>query len=189
MRHYLLILTLFAILAAGAQSGGTDIDPDNFDNQKLEKILFDKVNAYRKSQAKLPLRYNPMVKKVASDQCDYLKDKKELTHEQPEANKRTVLDRFKFHTKVTKASVGENLIELYVLKRLSFPDPKTGKVLTTTITTYEEAADMMLNFWKSSSFHNQNMLSDKFEMGAISVNYDPATKRVIGVQVFAKVGG
>ena len=174
-------------LGASAQGVGDTIVLDNFKQKKMEKALFDKVNEYRGANQLPALRFNQVVYKVADDHLQYLKGQTELTHTQPDPAKKNSYERFKYYTKQSRAQVGENLVEIKVHMNLFIPADGPEKFKKVAVYTYEEAAEMMFSIWKSSDFHNQNMLSQKYSMGAMAIHLDPETKRMIAVHVFAKL--
>jgi uncharacterized protein YkwD len=188
MRNLILMIIGFYAITLNAQTVNDTINPNAFNQQLMEKAVLQKVNSYRTANGKTALVYNAVVYKVAKDHTEFLKTADELTHEQPNPKKKSVRDRFKYHTKLSNFVVGENLAQTSVLIP-TYNYNNSGEVEKSIAYTYQEAATYMFYAWKQSSFHNQNMLSDKYQMSAVSTYFNPENKSVIGVQVFAKVGG
>ncbi len=169
------------------QNVNDTIDPNAFNQQLMEKAVFDKVNEYRVTKGKKELIYNAVIYKVADDQLQYINEKGELTHEQNTPNKRYVRDRVKLYTKQQYFHAGENLAQTSILIPTYQYDSK-GRTKMSVAYTYQQAADYMFYAWKQSEFHNKNMLSDVYQMSAIAVGLDPEDNTLTGVQVFVKIG-
>ena len=181
---YTVILASFA-LASMAQAG-TKIDASDFDHKLFERLLFNKVNEFRVENGRKALVKNIYLYKVANDHNLYLKNKKKLTHQQDIPGKINVQDRLKAYIDVQGYSVGENLARTFVLKP-THNYMRDGKTSVTTATTYEEAAEYMLNAWIQSTVHKDNMLDPGFELAAIASYYNPMNGSLTGVQVFATI--
>ncbi len=185
-RSIAIILVSMIAAVSFAQSKNDTINPDKFNQKLMEKTIFNKVNQYRKQKGVAALNYNTIIYKVADDHTQYLSDKATITHSQTTPGKETVNDRFKYYVKVENYSVGENIARTFVLTRTN-NFLSNGKSEKSIAYTYEQAAEYMFNAWKQSDFHNTNMLSNKFQLGAISVYLNKETKEMTAVQVFAKI--
>ena len=188
MKNAILLFTLlFSLQAVNAQTKKDTIDSKNFNETLFEKLLFQKVNEYRKDNGVKEVLFNSMIYKVAYDHATYLNLKDKIGHSQTIEGKKTVQDRLRYYTKVQNFTVGENIARTVVLKRTR-NYLSNGTIKPSIAYTYEEAVEYMLNAWKQSSFHNTNMLSTRFELSAISAKFNPATKSITAVNVLAKIG-
>lgn len=182
---YSLLLLGFVSIAFATHPNDT-IDPKKFDTTLFEKAIFYKVNEYRKQNGKRALLSNSVIYKVAKDHNDFLKTQKELTHDQPTAEKATVQNRIEYYLKVKRYAAGENLARTFVLKPTYNYDEK-GKTSLSTASTYAQAAEYMFNAWKQSEFHNKNMLSDAYQIAAIAAYFNPKDYSLTATQVFARI--
>lgn len=188
MRYLFLLTTIIGLsFSSQAASVKDTIDGANFNKILFEKALFDKINAFRKANSKINYIFNTSLHKAAEDHAAYLKKTGLLTHEQDNLENKTVYDRVKKYVKSSNFAVGENVARIYVLKpALNYNDE--GKASMSTASTYEQAVNNMFNAWKQSSFHKKNMLSDKYTITAIAVEFNSNDKSIVGVQVFARFG-
>ena len=180
------LLILGSVGVALASHPNDKIDPKNFNTKLFEKALFFKVNEYRKENGLRPMMSNSIIHKVAKDHNDFLKGEKQITHDQPTAEKASVQDRLKFYLNVKSFAVGENIARTFVLKPTYNYDRK-GKTNLSTAKTYAEAAEYMFNAWKQSDFHNKNMLNPKYEIAAIAAYFNPKDFSLTATQVFARI--
>ncbi|MDB4107526.1 CAP domain-containing protein [Bacteroidia bacterium] len=162
------------------------IDAKNFNHLFFVKTLHSKINAYRKENGLRPLMNNSIIAKVSNDQCNYLKNKKELTHDQPTIGKKNVQERLLHYINVKRYSVAENLAKTYVLRNTQ-NYMRDGSTKRTVASTYDEAAKYMLNAWIQSDFHNKNILNPKYELSGLSAYFNPVDFSLTAVQVFAKI--
>lgn len=183
----LLVLCLITAKFSFAVDAKDTIDANNFNRTVFEKALFDKINEYRKDNGKPEYIFNTMLHKAAEDHAQYLKKTGLLTHEQDNLENKTVYNRVKKYVKSSRFAVGENISRVYALKP-SLNYNSSGKATMSTAYTYEQAATNMFNAWKQSSFHKKNMLSEKYNISAIAVEFNPKDKSIVGVQVFARFG-
>lgn len=180
------MLILGFVSLAFATHPNDKINPKSFDTKLFEKAIFYKVNEYRKSKGIRPLLNNSVIYKVAKDHNDFLKTNKELTHDQPTAEKATVQNRIEYYLKVKRYAAGENLARTFVLKPTYNYDDK-GKTSLNTATTYAESAEYMFNAWKQSEFHNKNMLNSDYQISAIAAYFNPKDYSLTATQVFARI--
>jgi uncharacterized protein YkwD len=188
MKKYILFLVglLFSISSIEAQSKSDNIDPDKFNHTLFEQLIFTKVNEYRVTNGRTALINNSTIYKVAKDHNDFLKTNGELTHDQPTTGKRTVQERLLHYMNVKKYAIGENIARTFVLTPTYNYDEK-GETSLNEANTYEEAATYMLNAWIQSDAHRENILKDKYQLGAIASYFNPNDKSLTAVQVFAKI--
>ena len=185
MKYLSLILICLGIgFQASAINAQDTINPKKFSNITFEKTLFEKVNAYRKANSMQPYLFNQLIHNAASDHAKYLGRTGKLTHEQDNLKTKTVYDRVRRHIRSSRFVVGENLARTVVLKP-SMNYNGSGKAQLSTAMTYEEAAEFVFNAWKQSDFHNKNMLSGKYSISAIAVDFNHEEFSVTSVQVFA----
>lgn len=181
-----LTLTLSAILSI-AQLATDKINPKAFNHKLFEQTLQTKINDYRIQNKLRPLVANNMIYKVAQDHSEFLKNKAEITHDQPIAGKQTVQNRLEYYLKVKKYEVGENIARTFVLKP-TYNYQKDGTTKLSTAQTYEEAATYMLNAWLQSEFHRNNILNANYQLSGLASYYNPVNQSLTAVQVFAKIG-
>lgn len=187
--RYIVLLASFVfthqmLLATNAKD---TIDANNFNRTVFEKALFDKINEFRADQNKPKYIFNVMLHKAAEDHAKYLKKTGLLTHEQDNLANKTVYNRVKKYIKSSNFAVGENISRVFALKPAMNYNSE-GKASMTTAYTYEQAAENMFHAWKQSSFHKKNMLSEKYNISAIAVEFNAKDNSIVGVQVFARFG-
>ncbi|MBR9859629.1 CAP domain-containing protein [bacterium] len=187
MRISILLISLGMMVSTYATSLKDTIDPNNFDQTFFEKSMFDKVNSYRKSLYVNPLVFNEKIYEAAEDHCKYMMENNTLTHDQNVPGKKTVYDRVKKTTGVSKLAVAENVARSVVLMPAMNYD-ENGKASMKTAWTYEQAVEYLFNAWRQSDFHRKNMGSDKYVVSAIAIQFDPKSKAIHAVQVFARFG-
>ena len=186
-KYSLFFIGLFlSFLSINAQNGSDQINPSNFNHQLFEKLIFEKVNEYRVANGCKPLKYDTIIYKVAKDHNDFLKNKTQLTHDQPTPGKRTIQERLLHYLDVEKYSIGENIARTFVLIP-TYNYDKKGKTAISTAKTYNEAATYMLNTWMQSKYHNENILNKKYTLGSIAAYFNPKDKSLTAVQVFANI--
>ncbi len=183
----LFLLILFTTCSVYGLDGRDTIDADEFSQITFEKTLFFKVNEYRQSKGLKPLMFNQLIRKAANDHAIYLVNTGKLTHEQDVLKSKTVQDRVRKYVKSGRFIVAENIARTYVLRNTIIYDSQ-GKKQEGTVYTYGEAAEAMFNAWKQSNFHNKNMLSDKYSIAAIAVEFKKEDLSLTSVQVFAHFG-
>lgn len=186
MRKLVVLILFSLVLSASAQTAANDtLDPNRFNKRFLEKLVLNKVNAYRKSKGLSELAFNPSIYKVSEDHLNYIKNKA-LTHEQNVPGKVEVHDRLKYYTRARSFAVSENIARTYVLTP-TYNFSKNGSSSLTTAYTYDQAAEYLVNAWLQSAYHVSNMSQAVYDMSGVSLYLNPKDKTLTAVQVFAKI--
>ncbi len=181
----LVFLIFFTVLASISYSQ-TPIDKNDFNEVLFHKILLEEINQYRSETGLGKLTNNLSLTKAAKDHSTFLRDKKVLTHNQPTTGKRTVQERLLNYVKPTKYTVGENIAQSYILKQ-SYNYQRDGSTKIYVASTYEKAAEYMLNSWIQSKSHNENLLNVKYELSGLSTYFNAKTGQLTTVHVFARL--
>lgn len=162
------------------------IDLNNFNKRKLESLIVKEINKYRSSQKLSSLFDNQIISNVARDQLNYILIKNEVTHKQDVKGKKNVIDRVEFYTKKRPASVSENISTIFILNPLKYKD-ENGELKDIQITTYSEASRQIFLSWLNSPIHLKNLSIPEMEIVGTAVNLHPKSKKLIAVQVYAKM--
>ena len=149
MKRILVILILFFYFSP------------TFSQTKVESILFNKINDYRKEKNIPMVEWGDVVYKVAIDQTDYMSKTNNCTHDQqPETDHFTNFDRELFRKKFKKQgidtdyhTVGENCYIGYNISHLS---------------NYE-ISKKVFNAWLNSPHHHEILLDDDFNFAAVAI--------------------
>ncbi|MGB0840047.1 MAG: CAP domain-containing protein [Chitinophagales bacterium] len=156
------------------------ISPNKFDQALLEELIHEKVNEIRAKKRKSTLDTDVILRKAATEQSRYVKVKRKLTHNQTNAEKRTVMDRVLYYKGSKFKSVGENLA--YV----GFTVEIQGKKRKILYPTYEEMAEEIVWGWVKSKPHYKNMLRANYNHVGTSALYDVRKGGVYATQVFGQ---
>jgi uncharacterized protein YkwD len=163
-----------------AQTAGTKINPDSLNFDFLESLIKTKIDSVRLVNNKKALADNDTLKKAASDQINYVKAKKQLTHLQSEnPEKKFISDRLKYYG-IVNTYTGENLVMTYIFTKIS--NRKGGTYINIT---YKDLADDIINLWVKSKGHFKNIINEEYTMTAVAVSYDKSTKTIYAAQVFS----
>jgi len=143
---------------------------------ELRQELFELVNELRLEKGRLPLMFDPVLKKAAQNQSDYMARENELTHGQKKYEWSTPKKRVLKFEGNGFATVGENVLSS---KPQNFP--LNGSELQTL------AKEMFLG-WKNSPGHYANMIDSEYKLGDFGFRESSKTNRVYAAQVFGKKG-
>ncbi len=182
MRHYSFSIILFLTVThfvQAQQTSSNEISLFQPDKKKLEQLTFIAVNKLREEKKLEHLYWDEVLFRAAQDHADFLIHEKKISHFQKTKGKGTPGERVKLHEGILYTAIGENIVQI----QLGVPFAVKGKKLSTV--TYESSAHIMAQLWKASPGHYKNILSSKFNCTALATSYDPATQRLIAVQVFA----
>lgn len=178
-KKILIVLFLLAFVKGFSQKPADPINPSAINFQLIDKLFNDKLNELRKTKAASALAADPILKKAAQDQADFMNANDTLTHFQTTAIKKTPSDRVIFY-KGKQDGVGENVLFTFFLKPITVKNKKAP----VTITTYAEAAEQIFQSWKNSPGHYKNMIEPKYDLQGIAFSYNPASQKVYASQVF-----
>lgn len=184
MKCKIVYTTIVIILASAgitnSQSAGSTINPDSLNATFLEALIKLKIDSVRLIYKKKALIENDTLKNAATDQVNYIKEKKVLTHFQAgNSSKYSVSNRVEYYGLKNKY-VGENIAYTYILTKIR--DKKSGIY---TNSTYQELADDIVGLWVKSKGHLKNIISDNFTETAVAVSYDKKYKLVYAGQTFS----
>ena len=156
------------------------IDLNNFDEAKINRLVFEEINKVRESKGLKALKVHNSLEKAAEIQSDYMLEKNKMTHEQ---NKR----KFSNPQKRVLASgpepryVAENVAFFDVLLpvKVSFLNGKEVYV-----DNYEMLAEYFVKAWVQSPGHNKNIMNKYGDFTGVSCKLDKKQQRVYVTQVF-----
>lgn len=186
MKNWYLLLLILVVPFSSVFSDDDQINPDDFNARKLEKLILQEINKYRSSQKLSSLFDNQIISNVARDQLNYILIKNKVTHDQDIDEKKTVFDRVKFYTKKRPEFVSENISTIMVHSLLKNKDEK-GELKDVIVTTYSEAARQIFLSWLNSPIHLKNLSIPEMQIAGTAVNLNPKSKKLIAVQVYAKI--
>jgi uncharacterized protein YkwD len=185
MKHFLFALSLFLLNPLVPFSNDDLIILDKFNNKKLERLLLQEINAYRSTQKLSSLFDNQIIYKAAKDQIDYIIENNELTHDQKNPEKASVLNRVHFYAKRNPSVVSENISKIMVMLPLQYLDEK-GLKKETRVSTYKEAARQIFLSWLNSPIHLRNLSISEMQLAGTAVHLNATSKELIVVQVYAR---
>lgn len=178
--HIILIFTITNFAVVKAQTASSKINPDSLNTSFLEALIKTKIDSVRFVNNKQALSDNDTLKKAATDQVNYVKKKKQLTHFQNKDKKKyDIGDRVAYYG-FKNTYVGENLAYTYIFTKIN--NRKGGTYINTT---YKDLADDIVKLWVKSKGHFKNMIDYKYIKTAVAVSYDKKTKIVYAGQVFS----
>ena len=149
MKRILLILILFFYFTP------------SFSQTKVEDILFNKINDYRKEKNIPIVEWGDVVYKVAIDQTDYMSKTDNCTHDQqPETDHFSNFDMELFRKKFRRKgidtdyhTVGENCFIGYGIDTASF----------------KQISERVFNGWLNSPPHHGMLLDGDYKYCAVSI--------------------
>lgn len=174
----LLITIIFLPFLAEAQTRNDTIDPENLNYSLLDSLIKEGVDSLRIKRNRQALTNDTTLQKAAQDHADYLIEKTVLSHFQNNRKKRTVQLRVESYGG-TNFLCGENLAMTYVLT------PMKVKSTYYINRTYQHVANDFVTMWKKSRSHYTNLLRREYTHTGLAISFDPVSKKIIAVQVFA----
>jgi len=164
---------------ASGNNANSIINPDNFDEELLAKLLLEGINQLRASKKAGPLSPDPLLAKAALDQNKFITQRGKLSHEQgAKSPKQTVSDRVAYYGGHYDM-VGENL-QLW-----GFMVITQGRKSTTEYTTYKEAAEGLVKNWVSSKPHYENLVRKEFKLVGTAIGFNQNDNGLYATQVYA----
>lgn len=143
----------------------------NFSQNRIEKVVLEKVNTLRDSLDLPPLKYDKILSTAGKDQAFYMLAKQKLTHFQKTFSKESPAARVEYY-KGNRTYIGENVAKVPIsyFKKDSLDIEKT--------------AQNLFNSWLNSPPHYKNMIHPNFtKMG---LNFVPVGKKQLyAAQVFS----
>jgi uncharacterized protein YkwD len=177
----LTLALLLTIILLHGQSPNDTIDPDHFNYKLAQDIFLEKFNAFRVSIKTPVMEPDPILQKAAQSQAGYCMKKNLVTHYQPEYDKMyEPKDRVRFYHG-NHGLVGENC--LYNFIRVAAMDTHAHQM--TTIYTYDQLANGILEQWKNSPPHYANMIHKEYTRTGIALSMHEDKKTIYATQVFA----
>ncbi len=177
----LLLLLFFSFFPFRiyTQQPSDTIDKQNIHHQLLEQLIEKGVDSLRTQKNRSILLFDSILYKAAADHAHYLLTKRSLSHTQTNAKKKNAQKRVEYYGG-EGYYVGENIALTYIQTAVN-----DGNNRDYTNYTYKATALSIINIWRQSSAHYQNLLNPQYNHTAVAVVYDEGTKRLIAVQVFA----
>lgn len=183
-RIVLALLISLASMKSMATVPSDSVVIDKLDIAYLEALVKEKIDSIRISHNLSQLGHDTMLYKVAIDHAIYLQNRKQMTHYQSSKMKRTALDRAKYYGVKNLRLVGENIVYNF-MERMKVYDPNTNETMFYFSYTYEKLANDLVTTWMESKSHYETLKTPDWESTAVAVAFDPETKEIICVQVFA----
>ena len=152
----------------------------NLNFQKIESLFMSQLNQHRKEKVLSSLGSDPILKKAAKDQSDFMRSKNMVTHGQPTADKSSPEKRVAYY-KGTHDRIGENCIAIY----LKTPMKTKYSKIPLKISTYDQAAQALFLGWKNSPLHYKNMLTPDYELQGLGFSFNADSNILYVAQVFS----
>jgi uncharacterized protein YkwD len=182
MRKQICVTLLFCLLL-GFRPKSSSFTPQTLDTNRLELLVLSRINQERIRNNLKSLTTNYILQQAALDQAKYVSGLGKLSHSQPLKEKAKAKDRVKYYGGSMQA-VGENIAYIKIFESAVYKG-ETGTVDTTTISSYEQAADYLVYAWLNSAPHKTNILFPKYTETGVKVVYNAKLKTLFSVQVFA----
>lgn len=178
----LLLLLATAPLAACAQDPSDEIDSGNPDLPYLEHLVKTKIDSIRLDLGLYPLVNDSILYIASKDHAGYLVRKKTLSHFEDKESKKTPQKRAEYY-KAKNYFTGENVASTYAL----MPVRSKGSKKSHINRTYDDAANDLVKMWRKSKKHYKNIITSRYQVTGVAIAYDPKTKSIKAVQMFAEV--
>lgn len=176
---FLLNLSLEWGLAKTEKMENPIVDSNNFDKQRLEFLILEKVNQIRETYNIDPLLLEDKLELAAASQAKNMQSLNRVSHHQISLNKFSLTNRIQYF-KIKNKHVGENVADIYldIPMKVNF----TKEILR--IKTYKESADALVLSWKYSPGHFKNIIDPNFKFTGIKVEINPQENIIYAAQVF-----
>lgn len=144
----------------------------NINIEKIDVILFDKINIVRVENKCSKLQRDVNLDKAATNQAEYIASKEVLDHFQNENSKtKKLLDRVRFFSKDKYVNVAENLLFTTISKNT---------------TDTEVVAEKMKSLWVKSPNHFKNIKNSEYNYTGFGFVLNKSKTKIYIVQVFGK---
>lgn len=183
MKSAVLLFFLTTLLRSTlhAQGAGDTIDPDHINKGLIQALYMNELNSLRSQKKLAPLSSDSILQKAAQDQADYCSRNNIATHRQAEfAKKNTPKDRVAFYHG-NHASVGENILMVYLKTTAS--DPNTQKEYT--VYTYGGLAHAIFDQWLHGTDHYTSMINSEYTHSGLGITVYRNKKAIYIAQVLA----
>lgn len=180
LKKKLLLLLLVFSLKGYAQKKSPEINLAALDYHQIEAEFIARLNSLRAELKLNALENDNILKKAATDQSHYQKEKHFLTHDQKTKGKEKPANRVFFYNG-THDQVGENCIKI-PLKR-NYKSKYSKKEIN--VNTYADAGDALFLGWKNSPAHYNNMSDPDYDVYGLGFSFDKDSSYLYCTQVFA----
>lgn len=178
-----IIIACFFLLPGllAAQQPNDPFPGENYNHKYLEHLIKVKVDSVRETKGLYPLANDALLYYTSRDHALYLREEKKLSHYNTDDDSlKTPQLRAECKGAVNYLT-GENLARTYVGRTM-----REGKREYVN-TTYADIANDLVNGWVNSPDHYANIITPRFEVTGVAVEYDPEKKEIKAVQMFAEV--
>ncbi len=165
-----------------SQQANDKINLNALNEKLLEHLIKVKIDEVRQQQKLAPLHNDSVLYVAAKFHANYLFNKGELSHTEPENKKmETPQKRADFFGAINYL-VGENVA--FTLVGLPVRDKKSKIHINTT---YDETATDFVTLWVNSPGHYKNIITPNYNATGLAIYVDTKTKRIYAVQKFAQI--
>ncbi|PBQ32482.1 hypothetical protein CNR22_12100 [Sphingobacteriaceae bacterium] len=183
--RFYFALNSFLLLCSGtavAQNPDDNFTVHSFNGKFLEHLIKEKIDSVRLAHNLKTLHNDSILFVAAKFHANYLFNKKELSHTEPENPITETPQKRADHFGAVNYLVGENVAFTYV----GIPSKdKKGKVSTNS--TYNQTATDFAVMWVHSPGHYKNIIMPDYNATGVAVWADTKTNRVYAVQKFADI--
>lgn len=174
LKQYFLILLFNSLfLSIYAQNASSTVDLATLDEQLLEQLILQKINAHRATKDLSTLHTDQILAKAAQNQSDFQAKIKRLNHFQPNKIMANPARRVFFY-EGNHSTVGENCAFVPLLDNA----------------TYETLAEQFYQGWLNSPPHYKNMITPDYALSGVRFKADTIDGgkiRLFGTHVFGGV--
>ncbi|MEE4197542.1 MAG: CAP domain-containing protein [Bacteroidales bacterium] len=178
-----ILLIIISLVSLQFQNFAQKIDYQNIDYGYLEQQIKIGIDGLREEKGLPPLANDSILFLAAQHHAEYLLETDNTGHYQPEnPEMRTPHQRIVFYGG-NFPGTAENVAQTYLFTPVGEKElPEEHVVLT----DYRDAANHLVQGWKNSEGHYQNIIDPGFNSTGVSVSYNPKTLALYAVQTFGK---
>lgn len=174
------LFLLFLPFPSFSQVSKGEINPENFRQDLLSNLIFDKINEARDSLGLQMLEKDSILQKAAQQHAQYLKKTGRLSHKQKNRKFVSPAKRVKHFGGDFKA-VAENVFLIS-----AGPTIIKGSNREFSFNSYQDVATEIVKGWINSPGHFKNISDADMDHTGVAVSYDQNKNIIYAVQVFTE---
>jgi uncharacterized protein YkwD len=165
-----------------SQSANDKLSPSGLNIKFIEHLIKEKIDEVRIRHDLKPLYNDSILYVAAKHHAEYLFNKKQLSHFEPENTTTETPQKRAEHFGAINYLVGENVAQTAMLLNLK---SKKGKIYSNS--TYDELAADFIQLWVNSPGHFKNIITSAYNSTGLAVYYSAEDSVIYAVQKFANI--
>ena len=179
MRFFFLFVIIFSSFLIFSQERLFHVDKRIDDELKvLQNLIHHKIDSLRARKKLVALRYDEHLRKAAEIHVVWMNGKGKLSHIQDKSKTKTPQKRVEL-VGGNASFIGENIA--YTLYNIEMTNKK-GKLYVNQ--SYEDIANDLVQVWRNSKGHYQNIITKGYITTGIALAVDFENNKIYAVQVF-----